>query len=53
MIIDKLYERVRNKGHVTLGLDTDISYIPEDFLNKYTSLEEALVAFNKRIIDAT
>ncbi|MGM9972752.1 MAG: orotidine-5'-phosphate decarboxylase [Clostridiaceae bacterium] len=53
MIIDKLYERVRNKGHVTLGLDTDISYIPEDFLNKYTSIEEALVAFNKRIIDAT
>ncbi len=53
MIIDKLYERVKDKGHVTLGLDTDISYIPEDFLNKYTSLEEALVAFNKRIIDAT
>ena len=53
MIIDKLYERVRERGHVTLGLDTDVSYIPEDFLNKYDSLEDALVAFNERIIDAT
>ena len=32
MIIDKLYESVEKKGHVCLGLDTDITYIPKGFL---------------------
>ena len=29
MIIDKLYGRVKERGFVCAGLDTDISYIPE------------------------
>ncbi|WP_078682190.1 MULTISPECIES: orotidine-5'-phosphate decarboxylase [Clostridium] len=53
MIIDRLYESVKNKGPVCVGLDTSINYIPKEFLNKYTSLEEALFKFNQRIIDAT
>lgn len=53
MIIDKLFESVKNKGHVCLGLDTSVDYIPKDFANKYSTPGEAVFQFNKRIIDAT
>lgn len=53
MIIDKLYKAVEEKGHVCLGLDTDISYIPEGFLKSFDSIEEAVFNFNKEIIDET
>lgn len=53
MLIDRLYESVENRGPVCVGLDTSIDYIPEEFLNRYTSFEDALFNFNKRIIDAT
>jgi orotidine-5'-phosphate decarboxylase len=53
MIIDKLYESVEKKGHVCLGLDTDLSYLPEDFLKKHENIEDALFNFNKKIIDET
>lgn len=53
MIIDKLFESVEKDGHVCLGLDTDISYIPEEFLKKFNSIEDAIFGFNKEIIDAT
>jgi orotidine-5'-phosphate decarboxylase len=53
MIIDELYQRVEKNGHVCLGLDTDIEYIPKWFLNKYDNLEDAIFNFNKKIIDET
>lgn len=53
MIIDKLYSTIEEKGHVCLGLDTDISYIPKWFLEKYPEIDEALFQFNKAIIDET
>ncbi|WP_373898188.1 orotidine-5'-phosphate decarboxylase [Haloimpatiens sp. FM7315] len=53
MIIDKLYENVKNNGPVCVGLDTSIEYIPKDFLNKYNSIEDAITSFNERLIDAT
>lgn len=53
MIIDKLFQNVEKKGHVCLGLDTDISYIPEEYLKKFNSKEDALFNFNKKIIDST
>lgn len=53
MIIDRLYESVENKGPVCVGLDTDVSYIPKDFLNKYNFLDHAIFRFNQKIIDAT
>jgi orotidine-5'-phosphate decarboxylase len=53
MIIDKLYKAVEEKGHVCLGLDTDISYIPKGFMEGFQSIEEALFSFNKEIIDET
>lgn len=53
MIIDKLFKVVEEKGHVCVGLDTDISYIPKNFMEKFNSIEDALFNFNKEIIDAT
>lgn len=53
MIIDKLFNIVAEKGHVCVGLDTDISYIPEDFRAKFDNLGDAIFEFNKAIIDAT
>ena len=43
MMIDKLYENVKNKSCVCVGLDTDLSYIPEAFADKYEKLEDDLV----------
>ena len=45
LIIDKLYERVEERGVVCLGLDTDASYIPQHILSGKSLDEE--------IIDAT
>lgn len=53
MIIDKLYESVAKKGHVCVGLDTSIDYIPENFKSKFSSIEDQLFNFNKEIVDAT
>lgn len=53
MIIDRLFKTVEEKGHVCVGLDTDLSYIPNTFLNKFSSLEEGIFEFNKAIIDET
>lgn len=51
--VDKLYESVQQKGMVCVGLDTDISYIPDEFKKLHTTDCETIVAFNKKIIDAT
>ncbi len=53
MIVDKLFKIVEEKGHVCLGLDTDYEYLPEWFKNKYYTKGEAILNFNKNIIDAT
>lgn len=52
-IIDRLYNRVEEKGHVCLGLDTDPEYIPSDFASGFSSPAQAVFEFNKKIIDAT
>lgn len=53
MIIDKLFETVASKGHVCLGLDTDYSYLPISFSKKFNHRYEAVLAYNKALIDAT
>lgn len=53
MIIDRLYENVKNKGNVCVGLDTSIDYIPKDFMDKYSFIDDAIFRFNQKIIDAT
>ncbi len=52
MIVDKLYKQVEEKGHVCIGLDTDYSYLPQYFANKFSTKGEAVFNFNKEIIDA-
>lgn len=53
MIIDQLFQNVADKGHVCVGLDTDLEYLPKDFLSKFPHISDALFHFNKEIIDAT
>lgn len=52
MIIDKLYESVKNKSIVCVGLDTSYEYVPEN-IAKGLSISEAIFKFNKEIIDYT
>ena len=51
-IMDKLYKRVEERGVVCLGLDTAMEYVP-DHIKKGRSEEDAIVEFNKQIIDET
>jgi orotidine-5'-phosphate decarboxylase len=53
VIIDRLYELVAGKGHVCVGLDTSIEYLPRDFHANFNTVEDAMFGFNKKIIDAT
>ncbi len=53
MIIDKLFDSVEKKGHVCVGLDTALEYLPVGFSSKFESEEQALYRFNQQIIDAT
>ena len=51
--MDKLFERVAERGHVCVGLDTSIEYIPEKERRRAPSDAEAVLAYNKAIINAT
>jgi orotidine-5'-phosphate decarboxylase len=53
MIIDRLFKSVQDKGTVCVGLDTAMEYLPEYMIKEFTSVEDALFNFNKRIIDST
>jgi len=50
--MDSLYEAVSARGHVCVGLDTALDYIPPA-LRRASSDAEAILAFNRGIIDAT
>ncbi|MDR1905090.1 MAG: orotidine-5'-phosphate decarboxylase [Treponema sp.] len=51
--IDKLYEAVAARGHVCVGLDTAAEYIPPRERGGADSDAEAVLAFNRALIDAT
>jgi len=53
MNIDRLYENVETKGHVCVGLDTAADYVPELERKKAQNDAEAVLAFNKALIDST
>jgi len=53
MNIDRLFENVETKGHVCVGLDTAADYVPELERIKYPNDAQAVLAFNKALIDAT
>jgi orotidine-5'-phosphate decarboxylase len=51
--IDLLFEAVRDRGHVCVGLDTAIDYVPPVERRKANSGADAILAFNRAIVDAT
>ena len=51
--MDKLYASVAANGPVCVGLDTELSYLPESALDTARTAGENVVAFNRALIDAT
>jgi orotidine-5'-phosphate decarboxylase len=51
--IDKLFEAVREKGHVCVGLDTAAEYVPPPERKRAASDAEVVLAFNKALVDST
>ena len=51
--MDRLYEAVAERGHVCVGLDTAAEYLPPGERAKALSDAQAVLAFNKALIDAT
>ncbi|MDR1837239.1 MAG: orotidine-5'-phosphate decarboxylase [Treponema sp.] len=51
--VDLLFEAVEIRGHVCVGLDTSPDYIPPKERRKAQNDAEAVLAFNKSLIDAT
>lgn len=49
--MQKLQEAAKNFGPLCVGLDTDPSYIPQNVANNYTSPAQAVLAYNKAIIE--
>lgn len=53
MIIDRLYEAVKEKGFVCVGLDSHLDYIPNYIKQKHEKISDVIFEYNKEIIDAT
>lgn len=53
MSMEKLVTAARKKGPVCVGLDTQLSFLPEYLLKKDWSDGEKIFEFNRAIIDAT
>jgi len=51
--VDRLFEAVAAKGHVCVGLDTSADYVPADERRKAQNDAEAVLAYNKALIDST
>ena len=51
--MDKLYQAVESRGPVCVGLDTDFSYLPADFVKPELTCGENIVRFNRAILEAT
>jgi len=51
--IDRLFEAVAAKGHVCVGLDTAAEYVPPAERRRAVSDAEAVLAFNKTLVDST
>jgi orotidine-5'-phosphate decarboxylase len=51
--MDRLWEAVAEKGHVCVGLDTAVDYVPPFERGRAASDSEAVLTFNQAVIDAT
>jgi len=50
--VDKLFERVAERGHVCVGLDTAADYVPDLERRRAGNDADAVLAFNKAVVDA-
>jgi orotidine-5'-phosphate decarboxylase len=50
--VDLLFEAVAKRGHVCVGLDTSADYVPAAERRKAQNDAQAVLAFNKALIDA-
>lgn len=53
MIIDRLFKEIEDKGHVCVGLDTHMDYIPKYIKDKFDGICDRIFEYNKKIIDCT
>ena len=53
MSMDRLFKDVQKKGPICVGLDTQLSFLPEYLKKQDRSAGEKLFEFNRKIIDAT
>ena len=53
MNMDKLFEAVGKRGPVCVGLDTAVDYLPPKELARAASPADAVLAFNKALVDST
>ena len=51
--MDRLYAAVAARGPVCVGLDTELSYLPPDFVDSAGTAGENLLAYNLALLDAT
>lgn len=51
--MQKLQERASNVSPLCIGLDTDVSYLPQSVLEQFPTQSEAVFAYNKAIIQRT
>jgi len=51
--MDRLYDAVAAQGPVCIGLDTAADYLPHAELKRSASVPEAILAYNRAVIDAT
>jgi orotidine-5'-phosphate decarboxylase len=51
--VDRLFDAVSLKGHVCVGLDTCADYIPSQERKKAQNDADAVLSYNKALIDAT
>lgn len=49
----RLQAACADKGPLCIGLDTDPTYIPKNILSNYTCPADAVLAYNRALIDAT
>ncbi len=52
MSMDRLYDAVKHKGPVCVGLDTQYEFLPEFLKARDITQAEKLFEFNRRVIDA-
>ncbi len=51
--MDYLYDGVKSRGPVCVGLDTDFSYLPSEFIDNTLTAGENIVRFNREVFEAT